>query len=382
MNQFNYYNPTKIIFGAGRFNELQNEIPQNANILLIYGQKSIKNNGIYFQIKNILNGYKITEFGGVCANPTYEYLMQAVSIIKEKNIDYILAVGGGSVIDGAKFISIAPFLDNPWQQIMSGVIYKLTIPLGVILTLPATGSEMNGSFVITYEKNKDKRAFLNPPIFPKFSILDPTVITSLPKNQIANGIIDSFVHVIEQYLTYPALGLLQDAFAESILKTLIDIGPKIMNCQNNYELNCNFMWCTSLALNGLIGVGVPQDWSTHMIGQELTALYGIDHACSLAIILPAVLNSQKENKAKKLIQYAKRVWDIHINNEEQIIDEVILRTRVFFNSLGVKTSLHEYNIYDAAEIVPDKMENNKLLPIGENLNINKDIVRKILLEAI
>ncbi|MBP9742412.1 MAG: iron-containing alcohol dehydrogenase [Burkholderiales bacterium] len=378
MNDFDYYNPTKIIFGVNRISAIRFEIPKDANVLLMYGQESVKSNGIYNEIIEILTDYNIWEFSGIKPNPTYEYLVDAMELIKQENINFILAVGGGSVIDAAKFVSVASFLEDSWKEMSYIKRYTKKIPVGVILTLPATGSEMNGSFVVTRESDCYKRLFLEPAVYPLFSVLDPRVVLSLPSNQIANGVVDAFSHVIEQYITYPSASYLQDGYAETILRTLIEIGPKIIKNTGNYDLNSNFMWCTTMALNKLIGSGVPQDWSSHMIGQELTALYGIDHACTLAIILPSLLNVQKQQKLDKLGQYAKNVWNITDTSKNSIADKVIERTEQFFHSLGIKTKLHEYGVTNASQIIPDKMHKNGLLPLGEHLDIDKHKVEKIL----
>lgn len=380
MDNFTFQNPTKIIFGKDRLADIKMEIPLDANILLVYGKNSIKETGLYNQIRDVLKDYNIIDFGGVGANPTFEHLMLSFDLIKKHSINYILAVGGGSVIDGSKFISVAAFLNDPWHTMQKAVSYEKIIPLGVVLTLPATGSEMNGGFVVTYEKLKDKRAFVNVPIYPKFSYLDPTQIYTLPLKQISNGVVDAFVHVMEQYVTYPVNAYLQDGYAETILKTLIEIGPKLIKNPKDYDLAANFMWCTTMALNGLIGSGVPQDWATHMIGHELTALYNVDHACSLALVLPSLLNSQRNMKADKIIQYGVNVWGLD-KNDSQIIDKAINKTEDFFRRMGIKTKLSEYDIFNADQIIPEKMTKNMMLPLGEHSLINESSVREILIAA-
>ncbi|MDO9262078.1 MAG: iron-containing alcohol dehydrogenase, partial [Flavobacteriaceae bacterium] len=288
MLNFELYNPTKLIFGKNQYDKLKNEIPKNAAILMTYGGGSIMKNGVYQQVINALDGYNITEFGGIEANPTYETLMKAVAVVREKNIDFILAVGGGSVIDGTKFISAAAKYEgeNAWDILSKGAKVTNAIPFGTVLTLPATGSEMNSGAVISKKETDEKLVFGSPLVFPKFSITDPTVIQSLPLRQLQNGVIDAYVHVLEQYLTYPTNAFLQDRLAESVLQTLIEVGPKVLKNPSDYTIASNFMWCCTMALNGLIAKGVPTDWATHMIGHELTALHGLDHAQSLAVIGP------------------------------------------------------------------------------------------------
>ena len=290
MINFELYNPTNLIFGKGQIEKLSPLVPQGAKILLAYGGGSIFKNGIHEQVINNLKGFEIVEFGGIEPNPHFETLMKAVAVIKEQNIDFILAVGGGSVIDGVKFISAAVHFDgNPMEILQKRILIKdlsKVVPFGTVLTLPATGSEMNSGAVVTIEATQEKLAFGGSALFPKFSICDPTVIESLPKRQLQNGVIDAYTHVLEQYLTYPHEGYLQDRIAESILQTLIQIGPGVVENPKDYALASNFMWSCTMALNGLIQKGVPQDWATHMIGHELTALYGIDHARTLAVVGP------------------------------------------------------------------------------------------------
>lgn len=380
MDNFSYCNPTKILFGQGQIANIPNEIPQNARILMTYGHGSIKRNGVYDEVMSALQGCYVVEFGGIDPNPVYEYLLKAVELIKKDKLDFILAVGGGSVIDASKLLSVAPFLDDPWKELSQG-IHKGKLPLGTILTLPATGSEMNGGYVVTYEAFQDKRAFVSPPVYPQFSVLDPRVVGSLPKTQLANGVVDAFVHVIEQYLTYPVNAVIQDGFAESILRALIEVGPKVVNNPKDYDLAANFMWCTTMALNGLIGAGVPHDWATHMIGHELTALYGLDHARTLAIILPALMRVQKVQKREKLYQYAQNVWNLSGHDQEAVIEEAIEKTESFFRSLDVKTRWQEYGIHDAHQKIPAKLHNSRMLPLGERADIDQSQVEKILLLA-
>ena len=369
MDNFTFFNPTKILFGKGQITALKNEIPKKSRILMLYGKGSIKSNGIYDQVIQELHGYHLVELGGILPNPTYAQALQAIELIKTNQLDFILAVGGGSVIDAAKFISVGAFLQDPWENLKNQK-YNGQLPLGVVLTHPATGSEMNCGYVVTH--NEDKRAFLTPPVYPLFSILDPSVIASLSKQQIANGLVDSYVHVIEQYLTYPVNAALQDGFAEAILKTLIEIGPKIVNNPKDYDLAANFMWCTTLACNGLIGRGVPHDWATHLIGHELTALYGMDHAATLAIILPAIMRMQQEQKVEKLCQYAKNVWNIDGKIKQETVNAVIEKTENFFISLGMKTRWSEHGIEDALDtIIPKILRNKGYLPLGERQDINE-----------
>jgi len=312
MLNFEFKNPTKIIFGKDTISKLSSEIPQGSKILMLFGGGSIKKNGIYDQVKLVLQGFDVIEFGGIPANPEYAVLLNALEVIKNENITYLLAVGGGSVIDGTKFLSSAALYqgDEPWDILKKYIRTEKGIPFGTVLTMPATGSEMNSGAVITRAETQEKLGMGGPGLFPQFSILDPQVIQSIPKNQIANGVTDAFTHVMEQYMTYPAQAYLQDRFAESIMKTLIEVGPTVLENPYYYEAAANYMWCCTMALNGLIQKGVPTDWAIHSIGHELTALYGIDHARTLAIIAPSHYRKNFETKKQKLAQFAERVFDV------------------------------------------------------------------------
>jgi NADP-dependent alcohol dehydrogenase len=346
MNNFVYYNPVKILFGAGQIEKISKEIPSEAKILMLYGGGSIKSNGVYDQVKIALEDFDLTEFGGIEPNPTYETLMEAVKIVNEKNIDFLLAVGGGSVIDGTKFVAAAAKYqgDDPWDLLSKGAKVKDAVSLATVLTLPATGSEVNGNSVISRKSTQEKLAFGHPRLFPVFSVLDPQVVASLPERQVRNGIVDAYIHVIEQYLTYPVHAELQDKWAESILTSLIEIGPEVLKSPDNYHHAANLMWLASMALGGIIKVGCPEDWSTHMIGHELTAMHGVDHALSLAIVLPGVMDEMREEKREKLLQYAERIWGIRAGDDDERIDEAIKQTNYFFQRLGMETRLSDHNI--------------------------------------
>ncbi|MEM5538534.1 MULTISPECIES: iron-containing alcohol dehydrogenase [unclassified Olleya] len=344
MNNFEFKNPTKIIFGKDTIEQLKNEIPADAKVLLLYGGGSIKKNGIYDQVKTALADVNVTEFGGIPANPEYATLMDALKVIKDQDITYLLAVGGGSVIDGTKFLSAAAVYDGdtPWDILTKNVRTEKGMPFGTVLTLPATGSEMNSGAVITREETKEKLAMGGPGLFPVFSILDPQVITSIPERQLANGLTDAFTHVLEQYMTYPIGALLQDRFAESILQTLVEVAPTVLKDPTNYQAASNFMWSCTMALNGLIQKGVPGDWAIHMMGHELTALFGIDHARTLAVIAPSHYKYNFEAKKEKLAQYGERVWNITEGSTDDKAYEAIAKTEAFFHELGIDTKLSDY----------------------------------------
>ena len=380
MNNFELYNPTNYIFGKGQMEKLSTLIPQNAKILLIYGGGSIFKNGVYDAVMQNLKGFDVTEFGGVEPNPHFETLEKAIEIVKAKNINFLLAVGGGSVIDGTKFISGAVnYAGNPLEILKKRILIKENaMPFGTVLTLPATGSEMNSGAVITIEATQEKLSFGGSALFPQFSICDPTVIQSLPKRQIENGIVDAYTHVLEQYLTYPHDAFLQDRIAEGILTTLIEIGPKVVLNPTDYVLASNYMWCCTMALNGLLNKGVPTDWTTHMIGHELTALHGIDHARTLAIVGPNLYTVLFETKKEKLAQYGKRVFNL-TGSEEEIAKEAINKTVEFFHTMGMDTKLSEYttDYQKTADFIVDRFQERGWTAMGERQNLTLDKVRKI-----
>lgn len=383
MLNFELYNPTQYVFGKGQTQKLATLVPQNAKVLLAYGGGSIFKNGVYNQVKSALNGFEVVEFGGIEPNPRFETLMKAVEIIREQHINFILAVGGGSVIDGVKFISGAVnYEGDPIAILKNRVLFTdvtKVVPFGTVLTLPATGSEMNSGAVVTIEATQEKLTLGGSALFPKFSICDPSVIASLPKRQIQNGVVDAFTHVMEQYLTYPHDALLQDRLAESILQTLIEIGPDVAENPTDYRLASNYMWCATMALNGLIQKGVPSDWATHMIGHELTALYEIDHAKTLAIIGPNLYRVMFDSKKEKLAQYGKRVWNIEGNNEDEIAQQAIDKTVAFFHTMGMKTKLSENteNYQQTADFIVNRFEERGWKALGEKQNVTIDKVKAI-----
>lgn len=383
MNDFQFNNPTKIIFGKDQISNLTNEIPENSKILMLYGGGSIKKNGIYDQVKEALSKFEVVEFGGIPANPEYSVLLEALELIKSQNITFLLAVGGGSVIDGTKFLSAAAFYkgDIPWNLLTDSKPILQGMPFATVLTLPATGSEMNAGAVITRKETKEKLVLSGPGLFPLFSILDPQVVRSIPKRQIANGLADAFVHVLEQYLTYPNDALLQDRMAEGILQTLVEVAPNIMKDPSDYKAASNFMWSCTMALNGLINLGVPTDWAVHMMGHELTALYGIDHARTLAIIAPNHYRYNLDNKKEKLAQFAERVWNIAEGNIEEKAKSGIIKIEEFFHSLGIKTKLSDYteDYLDTAEKISKRFTDRGWVGLGEHKNLSPQDVEKIVM---
>ncbi|WP_417876860.1 iron-containing alcohol dehydrogenase [Winogradskyella sediminis] len=381
MNNFEFKNPTKIIFGKETISQLETEIPKDAKVLMLYGGGSIKKNGIYDQVKTALAQVTMIEFGGIPANPEYAKLMEALQIIKDENITYLLAVGGGSVIDGTKFLSAAAVFDGetPWDILTKNVRTQKGMPFGTVLTLPATGSEMNSGAVITRAETKEKLAMGGPGLFPEFSILDPQVIHSIPQRQLANGVTDAFTHVLEQYMTYPIGALLQDRFAESILQTLIEVAPKVLKNPTDYKAASNFMWSCTMALNGLIQKGVPTDWAVHAMGHELTALFGIDHARTLAIIAPSHYRFNFEAKKEKLAQYAERVWNITEGSTDDKAYAAIEKTVAFFHELGIDTKLSDYtkDYEGTAEKIAKRFTDRGWKTLGEHQSLSPDKVEKI-----
>ena len=381
MLNFEYMNPTKIIFGKGQIANLAKEIPKDAKVMMLYGGGSIKSNGIYEQVIQALKDFEVIEFSGIPANPEYEILMDALKIIKSENVTFMLAVGGGSVIDGVKFLSSAALYDGdePWDILKKSIRTEKGLPFGTVLTLPATGSEMNSGSVITRKETKEKLAMGGPGLFPMFSILDPQVVQSIPQRQLANGITDAFTHVLEQYMTYPTEAFLQDRISESILQTLIEIAPRIMKDPADYNAASNFMWSCTMALNGLIQKGVPTDWAVHAMGHELTAMFGIDHARTLSVIAPSHYHYNFESKKEKLAQYGKRVWNIEAGSIEETAKAAIDKTVEFFHSLGIDTKLSDYtsDYNGTAEKISQRFTERGWLGLGEHKTLAPSDVEEI-----
>ncbi|HHQ4804508.1 MULTISPECIES: alcohol dehydrogenase [Aeromonas] len=375
MNNFTLHTPTKILFGQGQIAQLREQLPSDARVMITYGGGSVVRSGLLEQIRNELAGMTLFEFGGIEPNPAYETLMGAVELARAERVDFLLAVGGGSVLDGTKFIAAAAHYDpakDPWHILETvGSEVRSAIPLGSVLTLPATGSEMNMGAVITRRSSGDKVHFFSPFVMPRFAVLDPVLTYTLPERQVANGVVDAFVHIVEQYLTYPVNAKVQDRFAEGLLLTLIEEGPKALAEPHNYEVRANIMWSATMALNGLIGAGVPQDWATHMLGHELTALHGLDHAQTLAVVLPALLQAKRKQKHAKLLQYAERVWGLNSGSEAERIDDAIAATRDFFERMGVKTRLRDYGLKDLGiDTLIGKLGEHGMTAIGEHRDID------------
>ena len=385
MLNFEFHNPTRIVFGQGKVADLARLVPAQARVLVLYGGESARRTGTLDEVRAALGERSVSEFGGIEPNPSYETLMRAVEQVRAENIDYLLAVGGGSVIDGTKFVAAAACFDGePWDILLQrGRNVQRALPLASVLTLPATGSEMNNGGVVTRKATQAKLSFSSVHCFPQFSVLDPTKTYTLPPAQIANGLVDAYVHVMEQYLTYPVQARPQDRFAEGLLQTLVEIAPGALAEPPDYDHRANLMWTATLALNGLIGAGVPQDWATHMIGHELTALYGIDHARTLAIVLPSLMQSQRAAKRDKLLQYAERVWHVSGGTEDERIDAAITHTRAFFESVGIPTRLSAYGLgREAVDAVVAQLTAHGMLKLGEHRSITPEVSRAILEAAL
>lgn len=387
MYNFSFHNPTTILFGKDQIKKIDQYVPADAKVLITYGGGSAKRNGVIDRVKSALGHRQVLEFGGIEPNPHYETLMKAVEVVRAEGITFLMAVGGGSVIDGTKFISLATFYPKDatdllyygFRDITPDVVPQV-IPIGTVLTLPATGSEMNNGGVISY--NKAKYAVKSERVFPLFSVLEPEVTFTLPPTQVANGIADAFVHTVEQYLTFPVDARVQDRWAEGILQTLIEVGKINVDEPTNYDARANMVWAATMALNGIIGVGVPQDWATHMIGHELTAMFGIDHGKTLSIVYPSLLEVLKAQKFAKLLQYAERVWGIKEGTDAEKVDNAIAKTAEFFQSLGIKIHLSEYGVtFEQINDIVAQLEAHGMVKLSETGAITPDVARTILEKA-
>ncbi|PCE65488.1 iron-containing alcohol dehydrogenase [Salinivibrio sp. YCSC6] len=385
MNNFEFYNPTRIVFGEGKIAELDRLIPADAKVLVLFGGQSARKTGTLDEVEQALGQRQFGLFGGIEPNPRFETLMKAVEKVSAEGYDYLLAVGGGSVIDGTKFVAAAAKYDGDAWDILTSMGGKVeaALPFGTVLTLPATGSEMNKGSVVTRESMQAKLPFMSELVFPQFSVLDPVKTYTLPIRQVGNGVVDAFVHVVEQYLTYPANAPVQDRFAEGLLQTLVELGPQALETPEDYNVRASLMWTATLALNGLIGVGVPQDWSTHMLGHELTALHGLDHAQTLAVVLPAMLNEKFEQKQAKLAQFAERVWHIDQGSDAEKAQQAIEKTRDFFERMNVKTRMSDYDLDETAiEPLIESLTQHGMTQLGEHGDVTPDVCRRVLQAAL
>ena len=383
IQNFTFQNPTKILFGRNRIEDIDNEIPKDAKVLVLYGGGSVKKNGAFDRAVKALGDREWDEFSGIEANPTFETLMKAVEKVRAGNFTYLLAIGGGSVIDGTKFVSAASlFTEDPvdlfgWG-VGKGLPVQEVVPFGTILTLPATGSEMNSGAVITLVEKKAKVSFRGPKTFPVFSVLEPELTYTLPVRQLVNGLLDTYIHVIENYLTYPVGALLQDRYAESILQTLIEIAPRIIDTNLiDYNDRGTFMWCATNALNGTINLGVPTDWSSHALGHEITLNHGIDHGRTLSIVLPAMMKVRKQQKFYKLVQYGKRVWNLS-GSDEEIVDGAISKTEEFFKSLGAPIRFSDVGLGgEVIQALVDGLTRHKKVKLSEHGDLTPEVALEV-----
>ncbi len=382
MHPFSYQNPTTIFFGKGQIVTARRAIPEQHKVLVLYGGGSIKKNSVLDQVRAALNKHTFLEYGGIEPNPTYENLMGAVELARREGLDYVFAVGGGSVIDGAKFIAAAiPYSGaEAWDIVEKHAPITQALPLACVLTLPGTGSESNCGAVISHKAKGVKKPFFNPLVFPKFAILDPTTTFTLPARQIGNGVVDAFVHTLEQYVTFPEQAMVQDRYAEALLRTLIEVGPQTLAHPLDYDARANFMWAANQALNGLIATGVTSDWSVHGIGHELTALYGVDHGQSLAAVQTQSWQVRRNGKRDKLLQYAERVWRLPLVDEERAIDQAIEKTAAFFEAMGLKNNLKDLGISsEAATLIPQRFQERGMTALGERGDVTPEVVKEILM---
>lgn len=379
MNNFEFVNPVKVVFGKGMISRLPALIPAGSRVLFLYGGGSIKRNGVYQQVVDALQGYAVTEFPGIEANPHYETCMKAIETVKREKTDFLLAVGGGSVVDAAKFIAAGAYFEgDPWDILAKGGTIEKALPIGAVITLAATGSEMNERAVVSRVSIGEKLNFASPKVFPQFAVLDPEVTYSLPERQVANGVVDSFIHVVEQYLTYPVGAKVQDRFAESLMQVIVEEGRKVLKDPRNYDIRANLMWAATNALNGWIGQGVPQDWSSHRIGYAMTAQFGLDHAQTLAVILPGVMTYMKKEKEAKLLRLGEVVFGIDKGTTGERVDATIQACESFFREMGIPTRLSDYGIKetDLDNLVSQVKQMNWHL--GEHANIDWQVARDIL----
>ncbi len=378
MFNFSYKNPVEVVFGKDQIAALSDLLPKGKKILMTYGGGSIKKNGVYDQVKKATADFDVIEFSGIEPNPEYETCKKAIDLAKNEKVDFILAVGGGSVVDASKFIAAGALFDgDAWDILEKATPFNKALPLGCVLTLPATGTEMNNNAVVSRREKGLKLSFCNNAVFPVFSIMDPQATFSLPTKQTVNGVVDAFVHVMEQYMTYDVNAPLQDRQAEAILKTLIEEGKKVLKNPNDYDTRANIMWAATHGLNKMIACGVPQDWATHAIGHELTAKFGLDHGQTLAVVMPALWQVQKEGKKTKLANYARRVLDVVEGDDDKAADIAIVKTEAFFNELGMKTKLSDYGIKkeDCFFIAPIFEQRGRKL--GENGDITPEKIKQI-----
>ncbi|MCO5091684.1 iron-containing alcohol dehydrogenase [Bosea sp. (in: a-proteobacteria)] len=378
---FRFHNPTVVHFGQGSIARLAEAVPPEARVLLLFGGGSIKRNGVHAEVRAALEGRHVVEFGGIEPNPVYETIMRAAALARSERVDLILAVGGGSVADAGKFLAAVTPLDpalDPWDHWIENGPPAQVLPVGVVLTLPATGSESNPVSVISHRARGLKLPFASEATRPQFAVLDPSTMASLDRRQRENGVVDAFTHVVEQYLTYDVTAPVQHGFSETLMRVLIEWGPKLVS-ENSDEARATVMWAANQALNGLIGAGVPQDWSTHMIGHAMTAAYGVDHARTLTAVMPSLLRFKRAEKRGMLLRYARKVWDIAEPDADAAIEDAIARTEAFFRQMGCPARLAELApVAVDPELIVRHLAEVGQTALGERNDIGLDEARRIL----
>lgn len=350
MENFTYYNPTKLIFGKGQLQELKNEIPQyGKKVLLVYGGGSIKRNGLYDQVIALLTeiGVEIHELPGVEPNPRLSTVRKGIEICRKEGIEFILAVGGGSVIDCTKAIAAGAKYDGDvWDFMTRKAVAAGALPLGTVLTIAATGSEMNSGSVITNWETNEKYGWGSPAVFPKFSILDPVNTFTLPKDQTVYGMVDMMSHVLEHYFHHVPNTLTQDQWCESILRTVIETAPKLINDLQNYDYRATIMLNGTLALNRMLNMGYSGDWATHNIEHAVSAVYDIPHGGGLAILFPNWMKHVLDENVGRFKQLAVRVFDVDTEGktDREVALEGIEKLQEFWNSIEAPSKLSDYGI--------------------------------------
>ncbi len=383
LQNFVYHNPTKLIFGRDQLEHLKNELPQYGNrILFVYGGGSIKKIGLYDQVIGLLKEMNVHTFelSGVEPNPRLTTVYKGIDICKQNDIQFILAVGGGSVIDCAKAIAAGTKYDGDvWDLVTKKKEAEDALPIGVVLTLAATGSEMNSNSVITRWETNEKYVWKSPHVYPKFSILDPAYTIYVPKEQTVYGIVDMMSHVLEQYFHTPTNAPVQERMCEAVLQTIIETAPLLVEDLENYDLRETILFAGTIALNGTLSMGVQSDWGTHHIEHALSAVYDIPHGGGLAIIQPNWMKYVVDENVEKFKQLAIRVFDVDPTgkDEREIALEGIKKLRQFWTSIGAPERLSDYQIDDSnLELLADKVMDGG--EIGNFKKLNRDDVLEIL----
>ncbi len=382
LDNFTFVNPTKLIFGKGQLEQLKTEVPlYGKNVLLVYGGGSIKRNGLYDAVLEQLNaiGAKVSELSGVEPNPRLSTVHKGVNICKEEGIDFLLAVGGGSVIDCTKLIAAgAKYHGDAWDIVTKKVPAQDALPFGTVLTLAATGSEMNSGSVITNWETKEKYGWGSPAVFPKFSILDPVNTFTVPKDQTIYGIVDMMSHVFEHYFHLTENTEFQDRMCEGLLLTVMETAPKLMEDLENYDHRATILYCGTMALNGMLSMGYRGDWATHNIEHAVSAVYDIPHGGGLAILFPNWMKHNIKVKPERFQKLAVRVFGVDPNGKtaEEAGLEGIEKLREFWNSIGAPSRLADYDIDDSQlEVMADKAVING--DFGNFTKLNKEDVMNI-----